>query len=76
MKYNGEHDKTISVQQHDGGYVITDCHLGGFKTKIVTGFEDMCDELAMRFGLKDVGERIVLSATREPKEQPRPASEE
>jgi hypothetical protein len=76
MKYNGDYDKTITIQQHEGGYVIMDVNLGGFKTKIVSGFEEMCDELAMRFGLKDVGERIVLGATKERKEKPAAAPEQ
>lgn len=68
MKYNGTIDRLVSIQQHEGGYIVMDPCLGGRKTRIFSSFEDAVNEMAQALGLVDIGERVVLSATREPKE--------
>ena len=67
MKYNGTIEKLVSIQQYEGGYVVMDTRLGGRTTKIFSSFEDAVNELAKALDLVDINERVVLSATREPK---------
>lgn len=71
MKYNGDFDRQIVIQQHQGGYVVQNHELAGLKTKVFESFEDAINYTAQGFGVLDIGERIVLSATRERKELPR-----
>ena len=69
MKYNGDYESLLSIEQYPGGYLIRDSRLGGTPSKIVQSFEELCDEIAFRFGIREVGERIVVSATKEKKEK-------
>lgn len=68
MKYNGNYDSFMTVQQHEGGYVTANPQLAGRKTSVHQSFESAVNELAQAFGLLEVGERIINSATRQPKE--------
>lgn len=73
MKYNGDFDRQIRIQQHLGGYIVFNDELGGMKTRVFSSFEDAVDYVAEGFGLTFVGERVVISSTREPKEENGPS---
>lgn len=60
MKNNGNTEKQFSVEQLDGGYIITPLFLDGPPKKLVTSFEDAVNALAFSFGLICVGEKITL----------------
>lgn len=68
MKYNGDFDRQMVIQQHLGGYVVSNHELAGMKTKVFESFEDAVQYIAQGFNLIDVGERVVLSATFQQKE--------
>ena len=69
MKYNCDKEISITIDQMRGGYIIRENRLGGYQTQIHQSFEELIDDLAFKFGITDIGERVVLSSTREPKEK-------
>lgn len=69
MKYNGDFDRQIIIQQHCGGYVVQNHELGGIKAMVFESFEGAVNYVARGFSLLEVGERVVLSATKEVQEQ-------
>jgi hypothetical protein len=67
-KVIGEFVMEMRVEQVHGGYVTEGSALGGPQRRAHIHFESMINHLARSFGLLEIGERFVLSATREPQE--------
>ena len=71
MKKHGDFERQLRIQQFVNGYVVYNDELAGCKTKVFTSFEQAVDYLADCFALKNIGERVVLGATKENQEPDR-----
>lgn len=72
MKFNGSLDRSMTVQQHRGGYVVSCGEMSGPPSRIFVSFEDAVSYVARSLGLLEIDERVVLSATTQRKESPGP----
>lgn len=69
MKNCGEFDCTLNIRQVKNGFLV-ECNDLGYRSNTVHEyFEDAINSIAKAFSLLEIGERIVLSATKESKEK-------
>lgn len=69
MKIQGNFHRTVTVEQVRNGYVTSTLNLIQSIPCAHADFEEMVNELAFQFGLREVDERILLSATKEKQEE-------
>jgi hypothetical protein len=59
----------LRIEVASNGFIVMDHTLAGNGTMVFLTFEQAVNEVARIFGLMDIGERVVLSATKEFNEQ-------
>jgi hypothetical protein len=64
VKNTGDFDRKMSIQQHEGGYVVSSEGLGRPPTKVFKSFEEVVNYLAQSFGLVMIGEQVQLISSK------------